>query len=144
MSEHLSAQVDRLANFIMENIPGEPAQSQGAIDTAIRLLGMYQAEVGMLFAGVKNAYKSCLPPAGDNDDTPEKWQSRRDNIRFRLGRLMEEKVPLSAAYAQRVKLLEGIVLAEFNSREDMERYLALFNRKKQEEKEMPRIKREEP
>lgn len=36
--ESLESQVDRLANFIIQNIPGEPSQSQGAIDTAIRLL----------------------------------------------------------------------------------------------------------
>ena len=34
----LIEQVDRLAKFIMENIPGEPSEPQGAIDTAIRLL----------------------------------------------------------------------------------------------------------
>ena len=36
--EPLSAQVERLANVIMFEIPGEPSQSEGAIDTAIRLL----------------------------------------------------------------------------------------------------------
>lgn len=37
-NESLDSQVDRLANYIMNNIPGEPSQNQGAIDTAIRLL----------------------------------------------------------------------------------------------------------
>jgi hypothetical protein len=37
-AEPLESQVERLARFIMENIPGEPSQSEGAIDTAIRLL----------------------------------------------------------------------------------------------------------
>ena len=36
--ESLKKQTERLANFIMGNIPGEPSQDQGAIDTAIRLL----------------------------------------------------------------------------------------------------------
>ena len=31
-------QIDKLAKFIMENIPGEPSESEGAVDTAIRLL----------------------------------------------------------------------------------------------------------
>lgn len=31
-------QVRRLARFIEQHIPGEPSQSQGAVDTAIRLL----------------------------------------------------------------------------------------------------------
>lgn len=35
----LDSQVDRLAAFILENFPGEPSQNEGAIDTAIRLLG---------------------------------------------------------------------------------------------------------
>lgn len=31
-------QIDNLAKFIMDEIPGEPSQNQGAVDTAIRLL----------------------------------------------------------------------------------------------------------
>lgn len=31
-------QIDRLARFIMQNIPGEPSRSESAVDTAIRLL----------------------------------------------------------------------------------------------------------
>lgn len=34
----LDAQVGRLAQYILDNVPGEPSQSQGAVDTAIRLL----------------------------------------------------------------------------------------------------------
>lgn len=34
----LGEQIDRLAKFIMDEIPGEPSQSEGAVDTAIRLL----------------------------------------------------------------------------------------------------------
>lgn len=33
-----STQVEALANFIMSEIPGEPSQSESAVDTAIRLL----------------------------------------------------------------------------------------------------------
>lgn len=36
--ETTASQVDRLAAFITENIPGEPSQNQGAVDTAIRLM----------------------------------------------------------------------------------------------------------
>lgn len=36
--ESLQSQVNRLALFIMNNVPGEPSESEGAIDTAIRLL----------------------------------------------------------------------------------------------------------
>jgi hypothetical protein len=34
----LDAQIDRLAKYIMEHVPGEPSCSEGAVDTAIRLL----------------------------------------------------------------------------------------------------------
>lgn len=37
-SEPLASQVARLAQFIADAIPGEPSRSEGAIDTAIRLL----------------------------------------------------------------------------------------------------------
>lgn len=30
------AQIDKLATFIIDEVPGEPSQSQGAVDTAIR------------------------------------------------------------------------------------------------------------
>lgn len=34
----LDEQISRLANYIMEHVTGEPSQSEGAVDTAIRLL----------------------------------------------------------------------------------------------------------
>jgi hypothetical protein len=37
----LKAQIDRLAVFIMDEVPGEPSQSQGAVDTAIRIIKEY-------------------------------------------------------------------------------------------------------
>lgn len=37
-NESLNSQINRLANFIMENVPGEPSQNQGAVDTAIRIM----------------------------------------------------------------------------------------------------------
>lgn len=36
MEESPKKQIERLANFIMEEVPGEPSQSEGAVDTAIR------------------------------------------------------------------------------------------------------------
>ena len=38
MSEPIQAQVDRLASFILAEVDGEPSQSEGAIDTAIRVI----------------------------------------------------------------------------------------------------------
>lgn len=40
-NEPLELQVERLAQFILDNIPGEPSQNEGAIDVAIRLLGKH-------------------------------------------------------------------------------------------------------
>lgn len=37
-----SRQIDKLANFIMSEVEGEPSQSEGAVDTAIRIIKSYQ------------------------------------------------------------------------------------------------------
>jgi hypothetical protein len=34
----LSGQIDKLANFIMNEVPGEPRESEGAVDCAIRII----------------------------------------------------------------------------------------------------------
>lgn len=41
----LREQVDRLAAFILAEVPGEPSQSQGAVDTAMRVLGQQMADL---------------------------------------------------------------------------------------------------
>ncbi len=41
-------QIDKLANFIMGNVPGEPSKSEGAGDCAIRLLQDRQALIDAL------------------------------------------------------------------------------------------------
>jgi len=38
----LDAQIKKLADFIMAEVPGEPSQSEGAIDTAIRIIRTQQ------------------------------------------------------------------------------------------------------
>ena len=40
--QHLANEIDRLAEFIINNVKGEPKENQGAIDTAIRLLSERQ------------------------------------------------------------------------------------------------------
>lgn len=44
-------------------------------------------------ARVEDVYKSCLPAAGDDPDTFEKWESRRDYIRSKLGQLLLDLRP---------------------------------------------------
>ena len=34
----LESQIGRLADFILAEVPGEPSQSEGAVDTAIRII----------------------------------------------------------------------------------------------------------
>lgn len=36
--ERLRGQIDELAYFIIHEVPGEPSQSQGAVETAIRIM----------------------------------------------------------------------------------------------------------
>lgn len=39
-----SRQIDKLANFIMSEVEGEPSQSQSAVDTAIRIIKSYEPQ----------------------------------------------------------------------------------------------------
>ena len=41
----LEKQIDKLAKFIMGNVPGEPSRSEGAIDCAIRIIRELQQKV---------------------------------------------------------------------------------------------------
>lgn len=50
----LDSQVQRLATFITDWIPGEPSESGGAIDTAIRLLSDYVS--ALAFYAEPNTY----------------------------------------------------------------------------------------
>lgn len=65
-------QVDRLGRWIMENVPGEPSRSQGAVDTAIRLL-----------AG--HADLDRLAPAAAADLARERRYERASLVRDLLG-----------------------------------------------------------
>jgi len=42
-SLQLQSQIEQLGAFIIATIPGEPSQSQGAVDTAIRIIGEQHA-----------------------------------------------------------------------------------------------------
>jgi hypothetical protein len=42
--ETAEEQIDRLAKFIMGEVPGEPSESEGAVDCAIRLLRQWLEE----------------------------------------------------------------------------------------------------
>ncbi len=38
MRETPTEQIDKLAKFIMAEVPGEPSESEGAVDCAIRIM----------------------------------------------------------------------------------------------------------
>lgn len=62
----LKAQVNQLATFIMENIEGEPSQSEGAIDTAIRIMAKQKAQVKELREGVATIKRLSFGFYNDN------------------------------------------------------------------------------
>lgn len=43
-ADDAGTQIAQLAEFIMKEVPGEPSQSQGAVDTAIRIIRRFLAE----------------------------------------------------------------------------------------------------
>lgn len=49
--ELVREQIDRLVRFIMDEVPGEPSRSEGAVDTAIRAMRDLRAEVARLNDG---------------------------------------------------------------------------------------------
>jgi len=57
--EPAALQIDRLAKFIIDKVPGEPSESEGAVDCAIRLLQQMVDE--RRSRGVR------LPPPDDGD-----------------------------------------------------------------------------
>ena len=44
----MNKQIELLANFIMENVEGEPSQSEGAVDCAIRIIANLQVKAAKL------------------------------------------------------------------------------------------------
>lgn len=71
--EAIEAQIDRLASFIMHCIEGEPSQSQGAVDTAIRIMTEQATTIGEQLAEIERLravlsrwqYSGCPDCSGD-------------------------------------------------------------------------------
>ena len=97
MSETLKSQIDRLANFILSEIPEEPSQNEGAIDTAIRIMRDQQkvtrpSEALNLFIGWLTTRKEVSGPFSSGhvvDNIPDliseyikiqKWKSPREKL----------------------------------------------------------------
>jgi len=47
-------QIDILADFIMKRVDGEPSLSEGAGDTAVRIIKQLQAENKQLFSRIRS------------------------------------------------------------------------------------------
>lgn len=90
---HLEAGVKQLADYIIENMPGEPCENEGAIDTAMRLLGrlteVKPPPITLNAQGLYHAYCASSDwknfrgdPCPKWDDLPEAirthWQAVRD------------------------------------------------------------------
>jgi hypothetical protein len=82
-----SDQIDRLAKYIMAEVPGEPSQSEGAVDTAIRVMRDMQARL----AAAEEKARGC-------DDCPELIV--RDNARAMVCALKGELKTANAALAE--------------------------------------------
>lgn len=74
--ESLHSQIDRLASFIMADVPGEPSQSEGAVDTAIRIMRTRQSEPNatealFLFMGWLTTREQVAGPFSSHHDAGE-------------------------------------------------------------------------
>lgn len=52
--ESYAKQIDKLANFIMASVPGEPSQSEGAVDCAMRIIESQAKEIERLTDRIKS------------------------------------------------------------------------------------------
>jgi hypothetical protein len=69
--ESLHSQVDRLGTFIIENVPGEPSQSEGAIDCAIRILAKHYLEGALADPLEESEMLVSQPSSASTED--QKW-----------------------------------------------------------------------
>ena len=97
MNKTLESQLERLSNFILNEIPGEPSQNEGAIDTAIRIMKEQEkvtrpSEALNLFMGWLTTRKEVSGPFSSSHtvgDLPDligeyikiqKWKSPREKL----------------------------------------------------------------
>lgn len=63
----LQGQIHKLSQFIMHEVPGEPSESEGAVDCAIRIIETLQIRNAELLA----AMKALIPEGWGDDGTME-------------------------------------------------------------------------
>jgi hypothetical protein len=64
-TESLESQVDRLARYIVENVPGEPSESEGAIDCVIRIIARQADQVSRLTEAIQSEANDMLATGND-------------------------------------------------------------------------------
>lgn len=106
----LESQVGRLAAFITGRVPGEPSQSEGAVDTAIRILGRHYPDPG---ANQRTTVEALTAIAVrwafelSHDSWPEKLQEFGPRLRTALGLKLEKR--LSEPFAFNPPALELVI-----------------------------------
>jgi len=73
MSEPLQDQVKRLAEFIATNVPGEPSQSEGAIDTAISILAKHYGPSADGAGAIADAVRRATENPGHMVPVDDAW-----------------------------------------------------------------------
>lgn len=106
--EDLAQQVQRLGQYIVDHVPGEPSRSEGAIDCAIRVLGEQQAAL----ASMRGKRDRARDHAVRNE-----WE--RDAAREHADRLDEARV----AALQRADELEARLLQQQQATETLRGHL---------------------
>ena len=87
--DHLNGEIKRLASFIMTEVPGEPSQSQGAADTAIRVIRTLTAQRDELRQALTEAEAS--------------YQAEIGRLAIERDRLRQDLVEMSGKHRQAAK-----------------------------------------
>jgi hypothetical protein len=98
----LELQIDSLARFIVEEVPGEPSQSEGAVDTAIRVMRNHLAHRALVRKRLKGILKRIEAALTIEADTRHEPVGMPGLVA--LGRMRDE---LSAAKCDGEKLADG-------------------------------------
>lgn len=69
MTTEKQTQIDKLANFIMNSVDGEPSQNEGAGDTAIRIIKQQQALIEQLVEALQQIDERLENLGYDRDGT---------------------------------------------------------------------------
>lgn len=131
--EQRDEQIDKLAQFIREQVPGEPSKSEGAVDTAIRVIAQQAQEIERLTVELLAARSAC--DAWGNqvakerkqlaDMTKEKDESVGENTSLRAScHAFDLQVQELQA---RVQELEGTIAVISNAVPGEERINAIAN-----------------